>query len=395
MLEVVSRIMSEYGDDVFYNMFRTNAMLLDLAPGKKKERFLVRSFVEIDGYSLMKKHIHEYPLAEKRIVQGLTEVFSIEKSAALWVTRLFGLALGLIQEMPDLETKTAREIVMRRQQADIGRNHVVAVSTDGTVFAGGDNSFFQCDVSHFRDVVQVAAGDAHTLGLTSDGRVFSAGSNAHDECDVSGHRDISAVYAFGNDSILLHKEGNVHAVGRSKFDVSEFTEIEHICQYPNGVIGVRKDGTLTLTGFISEEESANEIAWLLNATGVVSVVSSYDEGSVVLGTDGRIYKSNQAENYFAQWSDVVSMVNVSNGFAILRADGTVRVLPFDRRNPRLITEADSWTDIVQIFGGYRRLLGLRKDGSLKVAYTHAGWLMLNSQMAIDYCTNWHPVGAYS
>ena len=395
MHEVISRILADYGEDVFHNMFRTNAMLLDLAPGQKKERFLVRSFVEADGYSIMKKHIHEYPLAEKRIVQGLTEVFSIEKPAALWVTRLFGLALGLVQEMPDLETKTTRDVTMRRQQADIGRNHVVAVSTDGTVFAGGDNSFFQCDVSHFRDIVQVAAGDAHTLGLTEDGRVLSAGSNAHDECDVSGFRDICAVYAFGSDSVLLDKSGNVFSVGRSKYNMSEFSEVEHICQYPNGVIGVKRDGSLTLTGFITEEESADEIAWLLNATGVAQVVSSYDEGSVVLGTDGRIYKSNQAENYFAQWSDIVSIAGVSNGFAILRADGTVRVLPFDRKNPRLTCEADTWTDIVQIFGGYRRLLGLRKDGTLKVAYTHAGWLMLNPQMAIDYCTGWHPVGAYN
>ena len=395
MLDVISRILNQYGEDVFHNMFRTNAMLLDLAPGQKKERFLVRSFVEIDGFALMKKHLHEYPLAEKRIVQGLTETFSIERTAALWVTRLFGVALGLVREIPEMETVSSMETTIRRQQVDIGRNHVVAVCTDGTVFAGGDNSFFQCDVSHFTNIVQVAAGDAHTLGLTSDGRVLSAGSNAYDECDVSGHKDICAVYAFGNDSVLLGREGNVISVGRSGFNVSEFSEIEHVCQFPNGVIGVRKNGTLTLSGFITEEESAEEIAWLLNATGVVSVVSSYDEGSVILGTDGRIYKSNQAENYFAQWSDVVGIVNVSNGFAILRADGTVRVLPFDRRNPRLVTEADSWTDIVQIFGGYRRLIGLRKDGSLKVAYTHAGWLMLNSQMAIDYCTGWHPVGAYS
>ena len=394
MLEVINRILKEHGEDVFYNMNRTNAMLMDLVPDLKKERILVRSFVEMDGYEVLKQHLSEYPLAEKRLVQGLTDFFSMEKSAAVWVVRLFGHALGLINEMPILENAPQNEIFIRKQQVDIGRNHVVAVSVDGTIFAGGDNDFFQCDVSHFKNIVQVAAGDSHTLGLTADGRVISAGSNAYDECDVYDHKDIIAVYAFGNDSVLLTKDGLAISTGKSMYNVSEFSDIVHICKFPNGLLGVRNDGTLTLTGYVTDEESASEIAWLYDAKDVVSVVSSYDDGSVVLTKDGKILKSNQPDNYFAQWGDIVNIANVSNGFAILRACGTVRVLPFDRAKQRLITEADKWSDIVQIFGGYRRLIGLKKDGSLRVAYTHAGWLMLNSAMSIDYCQKWHPVGIY-
>ena len=394
MLDVINRILNEHGEDVFYNLHRTNAMLLDLAPDLKKERILVRSFVEMEGYEVLKQHLSEYPLAEKRLVQGLTEFFSMEKSAALWVVRLFGHALGLINEMPTLENTSQNEITISKQQVDIGRNHVIAVSVDGTVFAGGDNDFFQCDVSHFKNVVQVAAGDSHSLGLTADGKVISAGSNAFDECDVYDFKDIGAVYAFGRDSILLTKDGFAISTGQSMYNVSEFTDIVHICNFPNGLLGVRSDGTLVLTGYVTDEESASEIAWLYDARDVVNVVSSYNEGSVVLTKDGKIHKSNQPENYFAQWSDIVNIANVSNGFAILRADGTVRVLPFDRTKQRLITEADKWSDMVQIFGGYRRLIGLKKDGSLHVAYTHAGWLMLNSNMSIDYCQSWHPVGIY-
>ena len=394
MQDVIRRIISEYGEDVFYNMHRTNAMLMDLAPNLKKERLLVRSFVEMEGFETLKTHLSEYPLAETKIVQGLTELFSIEKSAAVWVVRLFGNALGLVSEIPKLEAVTQDKIKLRKQQAAIGRNHVAAVSADGTVFAGGDNDFFQCDVSHFKNITQVAAGDSHTLGLTTDGKVLSAGSNAFDECDVSSFIDIEAIYAFGRDSVLVTKEGTAISVGQSKFNMSEFSDITHICKFPNGLLGVRSDGNLTLTGYVTEEESANEIAWLYGVSNVATVVSSYDEGSVVLTRDGKLLKSNQADNYFAQWNDIINIVNVSNGFAILRADGTVRVLTYDRTKQRLSTEADNWRDIVQIFGGYRRLIGLSRDGSLRVAYTHAGWLMLNSAMAIDYCKSWHPVGIY-
>ena len=394
MLEVITRILTEHGEQVFYNMNRTNAMLLDLAPGSNKERILVRSFVEMDGYEILKQHMNEYPLAEKRLVQGLTDIFSIEKSAAVWVVRLFGRALGLIGEMPLLETSPQNEVSLRRQQVDIGRNHVVAVSLDGTVYAGGDNDFFQCDVGHFKNITQVAAGESHTLGLTTDGKVLSAGSNAYDECDVASYKNISAVYAFGHDSMLVTKDGFVISTGQSKYNVSEFMDIVHICKFPNGLLGIRNDGTLLLAGYVTDEESASEIAWLYGVENVSDVVSSYNEGSVVLTKDGRILKSNQPDNYFAQWSNIISIANVSNGFAILRADGTVRILPFDRTKQRLTTEADSWKDIVQIFGGYRRLIGLKKDGSLNVAYTHAGWLMLNPSMSIDYCHSWQLVGIY-
>ena len=387
-------MIAEFGEDVFSNMQRANAMLLDLAPDSKKERILVRSFVEMDGFGTLKQHMGEYPLAEKRLIQGLRDIFSIEENAATWVVRLFGQALGLVDELPELAAPAAPAALLRRGQVDIGRNHVVAVSPDGAVYAGGDNEYFQCDVGHFRNIVQVAAGDSHTLGLTYDGRVLSAGQNAHDECDVSGYSDVAAVYAFGADSVLVARDGRAFSIGQSKFNLSEFSDIARICKFPNGLVGVKNDGTLILAGYVTEEESAREIAWLYGAANAAAVVSSYDEGSVVLTKDGKLLKSNEGEGYFAQWGDIADIANVSNGFAVLRADGTVRVLSFDRTKPRLITEADKWSGIAQIYGGYRRLIGLGKDGRLRAAYTHAGWHMLNRSMSIDYCQGWHPVGLY-
>jgi hypothetical protein len=361
-----------------------------------RERILVRSFVEIDGYAALKA-TDAYPLEEKKLAQSLVDSFCMERAAALWVVRLFGVAMGFLAELPADENGGG--IVNRlvtgalQNQVAIGKKHVVAISADGTVFAGGDNADFQCDVSGWNDIVAVAAGEAHTLGLRADGVVLATGANTHDECDVAHLSGVKAVYAFGYDSICVMNDGTVVSIGKSRLELSTFTDIVRIARYPEGLIGIKSDGTLSLVGSITDDDAAQEIAWLLSCHDVEQVISTYSSGCVILGKDKRIYKNNQPANYFAQWRDVVSIVDLADSFAILRADGTVRVLAYERDKPRPETTADKWSNIVAIFGGYKRLLGLTKDGSLMVAYTHQGWLWSNQGMVMDYVTNWYPVGA--
>jgi hypothetical protein len=379
-------------------MNRTNAVLLDLSPEMHRERILVRSFVEIDGFTAL-KNASAYPLAEKKLVQNLCDTFSMERAAALWVVRLFGVATGVLDES-ELGESDAKARIERtasgyiQGQVAIGKKHVVAVSADQTVFAGGDNLDFQCDVLGWEDIVAVAAGEAHTLGLRADGRVFATGTNVHDECDVGHLTGVKAVYAFGHDSVCVLNDGTAFAVGRSGLDLSSFSDIVSVARYPDGLIGIKSDGTLSLVVNITDDDAAHEIAWLLSCHDVVQVISTYNSGCVILGKDKRIYKNNQPENYFTQWRDVISIVDLADSFAILRSDGTVRVLSYERDKPRPETAADKWSDIVAIYGGYKRLLGLTKDGYLLIAYTHEGWLWSNQAMVMDYVANWYPVGAF-
>ena len=392
MLEVITRILREY-ENAFENMQRANAILLDLSPEMNRERILVRSFVEIDGLNALKKF--SYPLAEKKLVQNLIETFSMEKAAALWVVRLFGVAFGFLDEneLPSGEPQLERVAESYPSgQAAIGKKHVVAIAADGTVFAGGDNSEFQCDVGGWKDIVAVAAGDSHTLGLRADGKVLATGSNMYDECDVGNLSGVRAVFAFGNDSVCVLKDGTAIAFGRSGLDLSSFSEIVNVARYPDGLIGIKSDGTLSLVVNITDDDAASEIAWLISCHDVTQVISTYNNGCVILGRDKRIYKNNQPESYFTQWRDVTDIADLADSFAILRSDGTVRVLPYERENPRPETDADKWENIAAIFGGYKRLIGLTRDGNLLVAYTHQGWLWSNQAMVMDYAKNWYPVG---
>jgi alpha-tubulin suppressor-like RCC1 family protein len=101
-----------------------------------------------------------------------------------------------------------------------GYRHTVGLKSDGTVTAVGDNKYGQCDVSGWRDMVAVAAGNAHTgnshtIGLKSDGTVAAVGCYKDDQCDVSGGRDIVAVAAGWRRTVGLKSDGTVVAVGRN------------------------------------------------------------------------------------------------------------------------------------------------------------------------------------
>ncbi|MCL2708538.1 MAG: hypothetical protein FWF03_05410 [Defluviitaleaceae bacterium] len=139
----------------------------------------------------------------------------------------------------------------------------------------------------------------------------------------------------------------------------------------------------------SPEDVSEETGWASRLTGVSQIISTFVNGSVVLKNDGRIYKMGMPDNYYAQWRDVISIVDLSDAFAILRADGTVRVLPFDRDMQRKSNKADEWRDIASIYGKYKRLLGLTRDGGLCAACTDLVWLLRNGSQ--DFVANWYPI----
>lgn len=66
-----------------------------------------------------------------------------------------------------------------------GAFHSVALRSDGTVYASGDNSEGQCNISHWTDIVAISAGAYHTVGLRSDGMLCTAGNNEDGQCDVA------------------------------------------------------------------------------------------------------------------------------------------------------------------------------------------------------------------
>ena len=62
-----------------------------------------------------------------------------------------------------------------------GADHTVGLKSDGSVVAVGDNSYGQCNVDSWADIVAISAGTDYTVGLKSDGTVVVAYAGP---CDV-------------------------------------------------------------------------------------------------------------------------------------------------------------------------------------------------------------------
>lgn len=394
MLPIVERLLSEYGENIFSNTPRVNAILLDLAPNMLRERILVRGFVEINGYSTLKNADDVYVVTKNRLVETMADTFCMEHAAAVWVVQLFAAVLGYepFIDVSDMATEHAKPRTTTQHAAfvAIGKTHIVAAAADGTVYTHGYNEYYQCDVGHWRNIVAVAAGDGHTVGLRADGTVLTAGNNTYDQCDVGHLSDVISVYAFGHDTVCVRSDKTAYATGQSRLDLTHFQHIRCIAKHPEGVFGILEDGQVAYA-LHPYAEPAEDAEWAVSLTDVKQIIATYINGCIVLKNDGRLYKMNQPDNYFAQWRDVVSIVDLSDSFAILRADGTVRVLPYDREQPRKTTVADHWRGITAIYGKYKRLIGLTKDGGLLAVCTDPEWLRRNG--SLDFVKDWYPVGA--
>jgi hypothetical protein len=132
-----------------------------------------------------------------------------------------------------------------------GGNHTVGITEGLAVAAVGDNSFGQCNVDSWTDIMQVAAGSSHTVGLKEDGTVVAVGLNDHGQCDVAGWTDIIYVAAGGNHTVGVRKDGTVVAVGDNSFgqcDLADWTDIVQVAAGLYHTVGLTNDGRVVCKG---------------------------------------------------------------------------------------------------------------------------------------------------
>ena len=98
--------------------------------------------------------------------------------------------------------------------------HILGLREDGTVVAIGNNTFGQCNVEEWTDIIAVAAGDWHSVGLKKDGSVVAVGTDGkanfysyENACSVEEWTDIVAISAGSGYTVGLKKDGSVVAVG--------------------------------------------------------------------------------------------------------------------------------------------------------------------------------------
>src|SRR5258708_24190826 len=142
----------------------------------------------------------------------------------------------------------------------------MAVRSDGTVLAWGNNNYGQSTVPpSATNVTAIAAGQNHCLALRADGTVVAWGQNTLGQSTVpSGLSNAVAVAAGGVRSVVLLQNGTVVSFG---LNVNLFREVQGIVGFAVGQtqdIALKGDGTLASRGLKGLPIPAN-------ATNLVSI----------------------------------------------------------------------------------------------------------------------------
>jgi alpha-tubulin suppressor-like RCC1 family protein len=247
-----------------------------------------------------------------------------------------------------------------------GFGHTVGLKSDSTVVAVGSNSYGQCNVGEWMDIVQVDGGYEHTVGLKSNGTVVAVGDNAYGQCNVTGWTDITQVVAGRQHTVGLKSDGTVVAVGDNEYgqcNVSGWTDIIQVAAGANSwhTVGRRSDGTVVAAGgnWGGQCDVGGWIDIIQVATGGHHTVGLKDDGTVVA-----VGRDNHGETNVVSWTDIVQIAGGCQLTIALKSDGTVVTAGWNSYGQRNVGD---WTGIIQVAAGMLHTMGLKSDGSVVAA----------------------------
>ena len=226
------------------------------------------------------------------------------------------------------ELATARGEAAAHSETTVSASwiHTVGVRADGTVVAVGWNEDGECDVSDWRDIIAVSAGDGHTVGLRSDGTVVAVGENGYGKCDVSDWSDIVAVSAGSGHTVGLKSDGTVVAVGGGRGgrrDVSEWSDIVAVSAGSTCTVGLKSDGTAVAAG------NEYEYMGVCNVSGWSDIKMPQESLRPIKDTPRRSPEELAAARAAVAPYQETALSTYSSHTAGLKADGTVVVTEFE------------------------------------------------------------------
>ncbi len=114
---------------------------------------------------------------------------------------------------------------------DLGGIHSLALRSDGSVAAWGNNGYGACDVPLGNDFIAVGAGAYYSLALKYEGSLMAWGSNFGGQLDVPVGSDFVTISAGGAHSLALRADGTLAAWGSNSYGQCDVLELPDNMRY--------------------------------------------------------------------------------------------------------------------------------------------------------------------
>lgn len=277
--------------------------------------------------------------------------------------------------------RSAWDLIAKRDVISAGQSHTVALKSDGTVFAIGDDEDGKCETSSWDNIIAVDAGAYSTVGLKADGTVVAVGSSSDGKCNVTDWHDIVSISAGPMHTIGLMSDGSAVVVGREdswKENISGWTDIKEIRASKGWllgcyIVGLKFDGTVVAVGDTSKNEKGQLSVGTWKDIVAIAVGDAHTVGLKADGTVVATGDNSYGQCDVSSWSDIVAISAGTVHTVGLRSDGTVVSVG---NNNDGACNVETWKDIVAISAGHHYTIGLRSDGTI-VSAGYDGWGQCN------------------
>lgn len=304
----------------------------------------------------------------------------------------------------------------------VSEHHIVGLRTDGRVVTLGDDSCLVSaakgqrgvlDVSSWRGIRAIAAGDGFTVGLCYGGHVVAAGRNDKGQCDTSAWQHAMYVGCGRSYTVALLADGSVVTAGQHKsghggketpsvtggavmawekaettgyepFHTAYMTDILTLCAGPEHLVAVDRHGQVMAEGLDMDGQCTSASTFLmfrdirqLDGYGVfdnmLSTLKSHEADGAQISTKAQREQKQIAEDVILPlprdpmpWQARTKRLAVSVGQGLFHTAyiGEAEKACVIHRHGSVSGDVESWTETQALACGTHHTVAVLKDGSL-------------------------------